>query len=497
MQRSLFFKLMAMFTAVILLCVLLLLSVFVVTSRNAQINNRMQALKSQAYDIAYLAGTQTLSSINNIFAPGKDTAKLLLERKVKAVYDEYGAYCLVVDRSGRVTSYFSSVLKEHQELDSQLDFKSMLDTLYRVVAGEEIITQTQGDKGPMFTVAVPWSQDGVVVGAVYIQTAAQTVQAAYAGLWTQAAIAATLSFLAAAGIAFFYTRRLVKPLQEMTVNARLMEKGQAVNEVSNSDVTELNELSASFNHMAKIIQDTEQTRRAFIANLSHELRSPMTSIQGFIQGLLDGTVKAEESRQTLQIVLNETKRMNHLVSGLLNLSRAEANEQGLVKEPFNLCEVARLVLITKLSQIEDKGISIQTDFEKEDLFALAARDQVEQIFINLIDNAIRFTPSGGKIIISIKEQEKGLLAVTVSDNGIGILQEDREKIFDRFFKSDQAHTSGDGVGLGLSIVKTILERHHQTIRLLPGEEGASFEFTLEKAEKNNGKHHASESLRED
>lgn len=497
MRRSLFFKLMAMFTAVILLCVLLLLSVFVFSSRNAQINARMQALKSQAYDIAYLAGTQTPASINSVFGLAKDNSKLLLERKVKAVYEEYGAYCLVVDRSGRVTSYFSSVLKEHKELDSQLDFNSMLDTLYRVIAGEEIVTQTQGEKGPMFTVAVPWTQDGMVVGAVYIQTAAQTVQAAYAGLWTQAAVAAFLSFVAAAGIAFIYTKRLVKPLQEMTQNARLMEKGQAVGEVSDSDVKELNELSASFNHMAHIIQDTEQTRRTFIANLSHELRSPMTSIQGFIQGLLDGTVKPEDSQQTLRIVLNETKRMNHLVSGLLTLSRAEANEQGLKKEAFNLCEVARLVLITKLTQIEEKGIKIKTDFERDDMFALAARDQVEQVFINLIDNAIRFTPSGGSISILIREKNRNTLAVTVKDNGLGILKEDRERIFDRFYKSDSAHTAGEGVGLGLSIVKTILERHHQGIRLLPGEEGAAFEFTLEKAENGNAKHHASESIRQD
>lgn len=484
-----FFRLMVMFTALILLCVMLLLAVFALASREAQINARMETLKSQAYDIAYLAGAATAQPLFPLISSGEGAIRQMMAQKLRSVYDEFQAYCLVVDRSGRITGYFSSLLNENQELARQLDAKFIVSTLYQVLNGEETVTRTQGEEGPMFTVAVPWVQDEQVLGAVYIQTAAQSVQASYAGLWRQAAAAAIAAFLAAAAIAAYYTRRLVKPLEHIARSAGLMAKGLPAPPVTDGGASELNELAGSFNRMARQIGETEAGRQAFIANLSHELRSPMTSIQGFIQGMLDGTVKEEDSRQTLSIVLSETRRLNQLVSGLLTLSRAETPEKQIVKAPFNLCELARLVIITKLSLLEGKNIEVGTDFQREDMYAMAARDQIEQVLINLMDNAIRFTPSGGSINIIIRDLDRKTLAVTVRDNGIGVLPKDRDRIFERFYTGDAAHTAGEGAGLGLAICKTILEGHGQTIRLLDEGPGAAFQFTLEKAEKPEGKAH--------
>ncbi len=490
MRKGVLFKLLAMFTAVILLCVLLMLFVFAVSSREAQTESRMQALKSQAYDIAYLASAPTAQGLDYLFDTGLASMRLMMERKLRAVYEEYGAYCLVVGRNGRVTSYFSSVLSQHRELARQFDPADIVSTLSRVLNGEEVVTQSRGEAGPMFTVAVPWAQDGAVLGAVYIQTAAQNVQAAYAGIWKQAALAALAAFLVAAAIAFFYTRRLMRPLEHIASSAGLMARGLPAPPAPEGGAAELNELSASFNRMAQKIQDTEQSRRDFIANLSHELRSPMTSIQGFLAGILDGTVKPEDTRQTLTVVLDETRRLGSLVNGLLSLSRAEAPESKPTMAPFNLAELARRAAITRLKAMEDKGIRLETDFPAEDAYALADRDQIEQVFINLLDNAIRFTPPGGEITLRIRERDRHTLLVTVQDNGAGVLPQDADRIFDRFYTGDAAHTPGGGVGLGLAICRTILEKHGQTIRLLPGGPGAAFAFTLEKAEKGQVKAHA-------
>ncbi len=490
MRRGMLFKLMAMFTAVILLCVLLMLFVFAFSSREAQIENRMKALKSQAYDIAYLAGAPTRLPLDTILGTGANAMRQMMERKLRAVYQEYSAFCLVVDRSGRMTSYFSSVLQEQKELASGFDPRDIMNTLYRVLDGEEVVAQTEGRDGPMFTVAVPWIQNDTVLGAVYIQTAAQVVQAAYANVWKKAAIAALAAFVAAAAIAIFYTRRMVKPLENIARSAGLMAKGMTAPPVSEVGAQELRELSSSFNRMSKQIQETEETRRAFIANLSHELRSPMTSIQGFIQGMLDGTVKPEDNRQSLIIVMEETRRLNRLISGLMSLSRAEAPEEELKKAVFNLCELARLVLITKITGIEEKEIDMRTEFDQEDMYAFAARDGIEQVLINLLDNAIRFTPTGGQITLSVREQDRKTLAVIVRDNGIGVLPGDEEKIFERFYTGKQAHSSGEGVGLGLAICKTILQKHGHGIRLLQDGPGAAFEFTLDRADKPGGKAHA-------
>ena len=477
-------RLLIMFTAVILLSVMLMLTFFALSTRQAQVDSRLTALKQQAYDIAYLASTSSGSSLETFFNYGFSATRQMLERKLRAVYEEYNAYCLVVERNGNVTGYYSDVISQNKELSSQWDPQDVTRTLNRVLLGEEVIVQTKGQAGPMFTVAVPWKQQGKVVGAVYIQTAAQAIQASYAPLWQQAAIVALLTFVVAVAFSSFYTRRLVLPLKKMAASAGLMAKGLPAPQVDDTGFAELNELSGSFNHMSRQIQDTEKTRKAFIANLSHELRSPMTSIQGFVQGMLDKTVKPADQQQTLQIVLDETKRLNHLVSGLLSLSRVEAEESELQKQVFNICELIRLVLITRIQPLEEKSIQVLTLFEEEEMFALAARSQIEQVLINLLDNAIRFTPVNGQIKFAVDSVDKKTLAVTVSDNGIGVAAEDAEHIFDRFYKADQSHTVGEGVGLGLAICKAIMERHGQGIRLLPGEEGAAFRFTLEKAEEN-------------
>lgn len=479
-------RLLIMFTAVILLSVMLMLTFFALSTRQAQVDSRFTALKQQAYDIAYLASTSSGSRLESFFAYGFSATRQMLERKLRAVYEEYNAYCLVVERNGNVTGYYSDVISQNKELSSQWDPQDVTRTLTRVLQGEEVILQTKGQSGPMFTVAVPWKQQGKVVGAVYIQTAAQSIQASYASLWKQAALVALLTFIVAAAISSFYTRRLVLPLKKMAASAGLMARGLPAPQVDDTGFAELNELSNSFNHMSRQIQDTETARRTFIANLSHELRSPMTSIQGFVQGILDETVKPENRQQTLQIVLDETKRLNHLVSGLLSLSRVEAVESSLDKEVFNICELIRLVLITRIQPLEEKNIQVVTLFEEDDLYALASRPQIEQVLINLLDNAIRFTPVNGQIKFTIESVNKNTLAVTVRDNGMGVSEEDAKHIFERFYKADQSHTVGDGVGLGLAISKAIMERHGQSIRLLPQQEGAAFQFTLEKAQ-DNGK----------
>lgn len=476
-------KLLTLLTAVVTLSISLMLIVFVLTSRETQVKNRMEALKKQAYDIAYLASAQFDQRLDFFIGNQRTFVRQFMEQKLWAVYKEYGAYCLVVDRSGRVTGYFSSVIKHNQELSSQFDAQDIAHTLARVLQGEEIVLQTKGQAGPMFTIAVPWKQENVVVGAVYIQTAAQTVQQSYTGLWQQALMAALFAFLAAAAIAILFTRRLVNPLKKMSHSASLMAKGLPAPPVPEEGSTELRELATSFNLMSQQIQNTEKTRRMFIANLSHELRSPMTSIQGFLQGILDGTVQPQEQEQTLQIVLDETKRLSKLVNSLLRLSRAENDQEPLEQKPFNICELIRRVLITRLSPIEEKNIQVETLFSQDDMFALGVQDQIEQVLINLVDNAIRFAPQNGKLILSCREFDRKTLEVTVQDNGIGVLPEDEEHLFDRFYKGDQAHTAGEGVGLGLAISRAILENHHQCIWLKPDKPGASFAFTLQKAEK--------------
>jgi len=478
LSRGIFGKLMGLFIAVILICVLLMLGVFGISARDAQIASLIQALKIQAYDIAYLASVPQPLGLSALLETDSSSTRRMMERKLRGVYQDYGAYALVVDRTGQVTSYFSSVLNENKELAASFEPKTIVDTLIQVLGGQEVVRQTEGPEGTMITMAVPWKQDDRVLGAVYIQTAAQTVRESYEDIWLNAALAALAAAVIAAVIAYFYTRRLVRPLGEIAQHAGTMARGLPVPQISEAGAREVHELAVSFNHMSRQIQDTERIRRDFIANLSHELRSPMTNIQGFIQGIIDGTIPQQEARPYLEIVLSETKRLNTLIAGLFKLSQAESPESPLEMSDFDICELARLVVITKLPQIEGKSLEIQTDFQEDSLFVRAARDQIEQVLINLLDNAIKFTPSGGQIQVRVYQKPGHLIAVKVQDNGIGVLPEEKNRLFERFYKSDQAHASGEGSGLGLAICKSIMDRHGQTIRLADSARGAAFEFTL-------------------
>lgn len=481
-----FSRLMVMFIAAIAVCVALLTSIFYFSMRDVQTKNRMGALKVQAYDIAYLAGNVEAGSIEAAFG-FRTSARHMLSRKLRSVYEDYSAYCIVVDRNGRIISFVTSILEEDEDLRSSFDPKLITNHLMTVLSGQEVIDQIQTSSGTMFTVAVPWTRGGRVQGAVYIQTAAQAVRASYENLAVRVILAALISAFVAALLISVYTNRLITPLRDIAQTSASMAAGDFSNRVTEQGSKEIYDMAVAFNTMASKLSETEQIRRDFIANLSHELRSPMTNIQGFIQGILDGTISQSEGRHYLEIVLKESNRLGKLVANLLNLSRIENRDTLLEMSNVNINELIRLVLITKVNQIEAKKLDIRLNFIENISIVYCDRDQIEQVLINLLDNAIKFTPEGGVIQISTGYSQDNKLSVTIQDTGIGILKQDSPYIFDRFYKADKSHTSGNGTGLGLAITKMILEKHGQNITLLESEEGAVFRFTLQKGRNSEAK----------
>jgi len=218
-----------------------------------------------------------------------------------------------------------------------------------------------------------------------------------------------------------------------------------------------------------------------VANVSHELRSPITSISGFVEGMEDGTIPPEEHPKYLALVGDETRRLSKLIGDLLALSRLERDDVTLEKTDFDMNEMLRRAIIRRVNDLESKNMELDCDFQQEPCMVRADSDRIEQVVVNLLDNAIKFTPNGGKITLKTAVN-KSLCTVTVADNGVGITPEDRPKVFDRFFTADRAHTSGKGTGLGLSICQRIMEMHGQTIRLEDTAEGTAFAFTLEKGQ---------------
>lgn len=238
-----------------------------------------------------------------------------------------------------------------------------------------------------------------------------------------------------------------------------------------------------------IIQDVtevrrlEQTRRDFVANVSHELRTPMTSIQGFVEALLDGMAEDTGSQERyLRVILDETTRLNRLLNDLLDLSRLETGQAKWPMEPVRL-EYVLDDVVTKLSpQLEKQGLLAETVYPENLPAVLGNRDRLQQVLINLLGNAIAFTPQGGRIKLSALE-EGASVRVSISDTGVGIPPEEQDKVWERFHKVDRARTRGlGGTGLGLAIVRQIVEAHGGKVGLksTPGR-GSTFSFTLKKA----------------
>ena len=231
------------------------------------------------------------------------------------------------------------------------------------------------------------------------------------------------------------------------------------------------------------VRHLEQMRRDFVANVSHELRTPMTSIQGFVEALIDGLAEDKQSQDRyLNVILDETVRLNRLVSDLLDLSRLETRQLNWPMEPVFLPPLFEQV-VTKLQPQFDKQ-QLKAVLNCADSLPLVSgnRDRIQQVLINLIGNAISFTPAGGNITLSAVDMGDKI-KISVGDSGVGIEPEEQEKIWERFHKVDKARTrSLGGTGLGLSIVKQIVETHGGEVGLEsePGQ-GSTFHFTLNKA----------------
>ncbi len=243
---------------------------------------------------------------------------------------------------------------------------------------------------------------------------------------------------------------------------------------------EVAELAAAFNNMAESLESSEKMRNTFLSNVSHDLRTPMTSISGFIDGILDGVIPPDKHAHYLRIVSNEVKRLSRLVVSLLDLSKIQAGERKFTMGPFDICEMSRQILFSFEKRIEEKGLDIEFDFDEDNITAIADRDATHQVLYNLCENAVKFSSDRGKLRISIKKYKNRRYLVGVYNEGQGIPKEDLPHLFERFFKSDKSRgLDKSGVGLGLYISKTIIEAHEEEI-FVESEYGkyCHFQFTI-------------------
>jgi len=258
---------------------------------------------------------------------------------------------------------------------------------------------------------------------------------------------------------YFISSKLVRPVGEMVKATRKYAKGDFSFRVEVREKDELGLLAESFNSMAVSLATLERSRRSFVANVSHELKTPMTTIGGFIDGMRDGTIPKKDHARYLDIVSGEVKRLARLVTGMLNLSRIEAGELELKRAAFDLSEMLFTTALSFERIIAEKRIELQGLDTLEAMPFYGDKDLLTQVFYNLIDNAVKFTPDGERIIISAS-RSKEEFRVAIKNTGVGIAPEEIARVFERFYKTDQSRSyDAKSAGLGLHLAQTIMHMH--------------------------------------
>ncbi len=298
--------------------------------------------------------------------------------------------------------------------------------------------------------------------------------------------------LAAVIAIYFISERLIHPLRNMTVATKKFAKGDFTTRVTVSGDDEVGELGKAFNNMAESLEKSEKMRSSFLASVSHDLRTPMTTISGFIEGITSGAIPPEKHEYYLNIISSEVHRLSRLVSQLLDISRLESGDRKFNFEDFDVAEMSRIILISFEQKIDDKHLDVEFDTEDDEMYAYADKDAIHQVLYNLCHNAIKFSRDGGKFRISIKRSsENKKLYVSVLNEGEIISKEDANMVFERFYKTDKSRgLDKSGVGLGLYISKTIIDAHGEKIGVRSEENyGTEFTFTLRAGENTKRKQH--------
>ena len=306
------------------------------------------------------------------------------------------------------------------------------------------------------------------------------ISSLYTMIWITVLSAVILSSI----VAYYFAQKiLIKPLSEINNAAKKLAKGEVEKRVYIDSEDEIGELADSFNIMAESLEKVDTVRREFISNVSHELRSPITSIKGFITGIIDGVIPKDKENYYLNIVNDEVGRLSRLVTDLLDISSMESGKFKLNIVKMDINEIITLCILNLEGKIEERKRKVEVIFNDNHEYCLGDRDRIIQVVTNLMENAIKYGDEGGKI--QVETYAKGdLVYISIFNSGPTIPKEDINKVWERFYKTDKSRTNKVSTGLGLSIVRLILTQHNQDIWFnnIPNK-GVKFTFTLKRETK--------------
>lgn len=471
-MKSIYLRNFAATATMVFICFLVVTFSFVGIGKNYLISEYHTDMVNSAREVSRTATALTQTDTLSSWAVGM---------YISSIANSTGNHILIADTDGVILACSDRTPRcEHvgMALDngvvSQLrqngtmDQMSDLGGLYkakRLVVATAIVDAGSGER----------------IGYVFVTNVIHNMLGAWSTFLAVAAVVTLGVFCAALLVSLVYSKRMARPLDDIASASRRFAKGDFSVRVRQEDdpSDEMGALIDSFNKMADSLEQAEKRRSEFIANISHELRTPMTTIAGFADGILDGTIPPEDQEKYLRSIRDETRRLSRLVRDMLDVSQAKARAADPARRTvFDLTELVLQTLLSFESRATQKNLDVDPQFPDNHILVKADKDAITQVIYNLLDNAVKFAEPGSCLILRLFK-DGGKAYVSVKDYGETIPPDDLPFIFDRFHKSDRSRSMDkDGVGLGLYLVKTIINSHDEDVVVRSENGMTEFVFSL-------------------
>ena len=474
--KSIFAKYFAIVAALVVVSFTLTAALQIVFARRYWIADKRESLEKQTENVAAMMSENMAEFYPNNYYVSEEVRPLLLRMAEAADVN-----ILITDHEYRVLMC-SHMPCFHEDMVLPKLVQSWLqqEGFFTVAVMPELYDETS-----QYTTGCALKVSNKTVGYVVVSSSAEAL-----GLYVldnlRSYSLAALAVLILAFIALYImTYQMVRPLRQMAALTRQFSRGDFSGRVKVRGKDEVAELAQALNGMAVSLSSVEDMRRSFVANVSHDLKTPMTTISGFIDGILDGTVPAEQRGEYLRIVSEETKRLSRLVTAMLDLTRIDSGSLQLHPVEFDLTAMVCATLVSFEPRIEKKHLAVEGLEDCRSQPVCADYDLLQQVMYNLLDNAVKFTEEGGSIRVILSRQENKVIC-SVRNTGGGIPASEMPHIFERFYKSDRSRgLDKTGTGLGLYIVKTVIDLHGGEITVRSAEgEFCEFTFWLPDLQKN-------------
>mgnify|MGYP005769422805 FL=1 len=409
----------------------------------------------------------------------------LLSMSISAIARSTGNNIMIIDSQGTIVS-----CSDRAPVCEHLGKQIPLELIYSMESRENLIISDLGgiykSGHYVVTASINSEEDDGIIGYVLVTSDTDEILGTWSTFLMMASVVAVLVFCLSMIVSLVYSKRMARPLDEMALASRRFARGDFSVRVRQQDdpTDEMGALIESFNKMADSLEKSEKRRSEFIANISHELRTPMTTIAGFADGILDGTIPKEEEEKYLKSIRDETRRLSRLVRDMLSASQAKARSSDPKRRTvFDLTELVLQILLSFESRATAKNLDVDPQLPDNHIMVIADKDAITQVIYNLLDNAVKFARVGSCLTLRLYKDGKKAY-VSIKDEGETIPPDDLPFIFDRFHKSDRSRSlDKDGVGLGLYLVKSIINSHDEDIAVRSEDGITEFVFTLKLAEK--------------